>query len=72
MALVDVEIVGESGVPLTIAKAVVQAARATRARNRRDSYAARDEFWAVFDRDEHPRVPEAVQLCRQADVGIAF
>ncbi|WP_154721630.1 RloB family protein [Ciceribacter sp. T2.26MG-112.2] len=70
--LVDIEIIGGAGVPLTIAKAATLKAQSVRRRNRGQSYASRDEFWAVFDRDEHPNVQEAIDRCHQADVGVAF
>ena len=34
--------------------------------------AARESIDAVFDRDEHPNVPEAISRCRNANVGVAF
>lgn len=70
--VVDIEIIEGAGVPLTIAKKAVQAAQSARRQDRRQSYAKRDEFWAVFDRDEHPNVPEAISRCRDANVGVAF
>jgi hypothetical protein len=70
--LVDVEIIEGAGVPFTIAEKATRAAQEERYRNRRQSYAGRDEFWAVFDRDEHPNVPEAISRCRDANVGVAF
>ena len=71
-AIVDIEIIEGAGVPLTIARQASQAAGEVRHRSRRQSYARRDEFWAVFDRDEHPNVPEAMNRCREAGVGVAF
>ena len=63
------------GVPLTIAKTAVDwAADAglTMRRNRaRDPYAAEDQVWAVFDRDEHPQFEEAVRFCEQNGVHVA-
>ena len=69
---VDIEIIEGAGVPLTIAEKAVQAAQERRCRNRYQSYAKRDEFWAVFDRDTHPNVPDAISRCRDADIGVAF
>jgi hypothetical protein len=70
--VLEIEIIEGAGVPLTIAKKAVGAAQSARARNRRQSYANRDEFWAVFDRDEHPYIPEAISRCSDANVGVAY
>lgn len=69
--LVSVRIGPAKGVPLTL----VQAARAEQRRqsqSRRDSFAARDEVWVVFDMDEHPNVAQAMQEAAQADLRVAF
>ena len=62
------------GVPYTIAEKAVERARelglSPRSRRRQDSFEARDQVWAVFDRDEHPRVNEAVELCRVHGIGV--
>ncbi len=39
-------------------------------RRARNSFEERDEVWAVFDRDEHPRYAEAVGLCENVGVGV--
>lgn len=70
--LVDIEVIKGAGVPFTIAKNAAQAAKSARRQDRHQSYAKRDEFWAVFDRDEHPKVPEAISHCRDAGVKVAF
>jgi RloB-like protein len=70
--VVDIEIIEGAGVPLTIAKKVTAAARLARRRHGRQSYEQNDEFWAVFDRDEHPNVPDAIARCHEANVGVAF
>ena len=62
------------GVPYTIAEKAVERARklglAPGSRRRQDSFEDRDQVWAVFDRDEHPRFNEAVELCRNHGVGV--
>ncbi len=62
------------GVPYTIAEKAVVRARdlglSLRSRRRKDSFEARDQVWAVFDRDEHPRANEAVKLCRVHGIGV--
>lgn len=58
-----------AGVPYTLAQKAVERAREDR--RRVDSYEKRDEIWAVFDRDEHPRYEEAADLCRRHNIGVA-
>jgi hypothetical protein len=70
--IVDVEVIGGAGAPLTIAMKAIEAAKTTRHQNRKISYTNRDEFWAVFDRDEHPNVGDAISRCEAAKVGVAF
>jgi hypothetical protein len=72
-ALIDVEIVDAAGVPTTIAeKACMHAKQIAKARGKRSSFEEGDTVWAVFDRDEHPKVDEVLQKCAGANVGIAF
>ena len=74
-ALIDLEIIPAAGVPYTLAERAVARARALgiagRSRRPRNSYEEKDEVWAVFDRDEHPRYNEAVALCERNRVGAA-
>jgi hypothetical protein len=73
-ALIEIRINKAAGVPYTIAEQAVQLAKETRCANRRrkrDSYEERDQIWAIFDRDEHPRYEEAVALCVASGVHIA-
>ena len=64
------------GVPLTIAKLSAEQANAigkgAKRKRAKQSYQEDDEVWAVFDRDEHPHIDEAKQLCKANNVGIAF
>ena len=73
--LISVDTRGGQGVPYTIAEKAVQQARTlglTRhSQRRRDSYEERDQVWAVFDRDDHPRFEEAVANCETANVRVA-
>jgi hypothetical protein len=63
------------GVPYTIAERASERARelglSPVRRRRRDSYEEKDEIWAVFDRDKHPRINDAVKLCERHHVGVA-
>ncbi len=72
--LISVETHGGVGVPYTIAEEAVERAKALgltlKSRRKKDSYEKRDEVWAVFDRDEHPRFKEAVMKCEEQNVGV--
>lgn len=71
-ALVDVELI-HAGVPMTIAeRACEYAGQLKRSRRRKSSFEEADQIWAVFDRDEHPNVSEALERCRAGNVGVAF
>lgn len=69
------EIFGGIGVPFTIASKAVAKAKQERAvsnARRTDGQRAKDdEVWAVFDRNEHPRYEEAVNLCQAHGVFVA-
>lgn len=72
-ALVDLEIIDAAGVPMTIAERACERAMAMkRVRGRKSSFEEGDQVWAVFDRDEHPKVPDALERCRVGNVGVAF
>ena len=72
--LIAVETHGGVGVPYTIAEKAVERAKALglapRSRRKKDSYEERDQVWAIFDRDEHPRFKEAVMKCEEQNVGV--
>ena len=74
-ALIEIEPHPGVGVPYTIAqRAAERADQLDLGRGRRrpkDSFAERDQVWAVFDRDEHPKYPEAVELCRNRGIRVA-
>ena len=74
-ALIEIEPHPGVGVPYTIAQRAAERAeqlgRGRRRRRRNDSFEAKDQVWAVFDRDEHPKYPEAVELCRNRGIRIA-
>lgn len=73
--LIKVEITGAAGVPYTLAGLAAECARSLGLGSTRkkvlNSFEKGDQVWAVFDRDEHPRFNEAVDLCRRKGVGIA-
>ena len=74
-ALVSIESRRGVGVPITIAQEALEFARseglAQGSRRRRNLFEERDEVWAVFDRDEHERYEEAVNLCEGNGIGVA-
>jgi hypothetical protein len=70
-ALIAIEIVGDAGVPRTIAETAIKHA-AKRGRKKRDSYEENDQVWAVFDRDAHPFVKESVAFCKGKGVKVAL
>lgn len=74
-ALLDIEIVPNAGVPYTQAQQAVSRAKALGlspgSRRKLDSFESKDQVWVVFDRDDHPRHSEAVQLCEAKGIGVA-
>lgn len=71
-ALIDVELIPAVGTPMTIANEAVQRKRDLRRGVRGKSWQLDDEVWAVFDRDEHPNIKEAINMCQGAGVGVAY
>lgn len=72
---VVVDIDHRTGVPQTVAEHAVERAKtigvAPKSRKPKNSFARKDQVWAVFDRDEHPGYREAVALCERSKVGVA-
>jgi hypothetical protein len=62
-----------TGVPMTVVKAAIEE-REMLLKTRRRSKDSFDVFrvWAVFDRDAHPNVPEALALAKENKIDIAF
>lgn len=73
-ALIEVEAIPAAGVPYTLAKAAADKAKSLGlnrgSRRKKNSFEEGDSVWAVFDRDEHPRFEEAVNICHQVGVGV--
>ena len=74
-----IEVRGGVGVPMTVAQQAEAYSRenglapGSRRRKRpKESFEENDQVWAVFDRDDHPRFKEAVELCVRNAVGIAW
>jgi hypothetical protein len=69
--LVRIEIQAAAGVPLTMVRSAVEYRRSKK-RTKRDSFAKNDEVWVVFDRDEHPNVPEAIDMAEANGIKVAY
>ena len=71
--LVKIRFLPITGVPLTVVQAAIEERNELIAERRRskDSF---DVFkvWAVFDKDEHPLVKEALELARENKIEVAF
>ena len=62
-----------TGVPMTVVNAAIKEREILLERKRK----TKDSFeifrvWAVFDRDEHPQVPEALAMARRNSIEVAF
>ena len=68
----DIQITAPAGVPMTIAELAIQKKKSLKRNARGASGQLADEVWAVFDQDDHPQVPQAIALCQNAGVGIAY
>lgn len=71
-SLITIESIEAVGVPMTIARAAAGRKRAVVKMARKQSFEAGDQVWAVFDEDTHPNVKEAIKLCQDAGVEIAY
>ena len=74
-ALLSIEVRAGVGVPWTTAQEARKFAQdeglVKGNRKRRNSFEKYDRVWAVFDRDEHERFEEAVNLCESNGIGVA-
>lgn len=68
---VIVTIAEEHGAPLTLVKLAIETREHERNEERRKRGKARDEYWCVFDRDEHPHFDEAVELAEREGIRLA-
>jgi hypothetical protein len=71
--LVEIEVDDRGGVPKTLVeRTAARKKEAEReARSARDRYLAYDEVWCVFDIDEHPLLPDALQQARDNRIHLA-
>lgn len=72
--LVRIHAIKGAGVPYTLVTEAVRLREALRQRYRksRNSFDSCFRVWAVFDRDEHPRIDEAFEMAKQGGVDVAF
>lgn len=61
-----------SGVPLSLVERAIILKQKNREDAAKDSYLLFDQIWCVFDRDEHPNIPEAKQLAQKHNIKVAF
>lgn len=59
------------GAPMTAVKKAKEQLRVNR-RGERRHYSSQDEVYLVLDRDEHPRIKDALEECRRAEIGLIF
>jgi RloB-like protein len=71
-AMISVEYVAPAGVPLTIKDKVRDRMAELRQEKRHNPSVKADTVWAVFDRDEHPKVAEAITGCEAAGGQVAY
>lgn len=71
-ALIEWELIEAAGTPMTIAQKAIEAKRAIRRTAKGRSWQLDDQVWAVFDQDLHPNVPEAIGVCANAGIGVAY
>ena len=66
--------IAAAGVPLTIVKAAIneKATLVDNHRKNKDSFEGCFKVWAIFDRDIHPNVPQALALARKFGIEVAF
>jgi hypothetical protein len=60
-----------AGVPMSVVDKAIGLLPKKRGK-RVDSFSERDQFWAVFDKDAHPRVDEAINKAEAAGIGIGY
>lgn len=71
---VRIEVVGGVGAPKTIVESARELKRAAekRARREHDENLRYDEVWCVFDVDQHPNLPDAMQMARDNGMELAI
>jgi hypothetical protein len=70
--LVEVEPVAPAGAPLTIVQKAVTRKKELDTKKKINSFDNLYEVWAVFDIDEHPNIPQAIDMARGNKVHTAI
>jgi hypothetical protein len=72
--LVHVEIDKQAGVPMTVVKRAIEmdSQANAEAKQKRNDDLKYDDVWCVFDVDEHPHLPEALELAKKSGVKVAL
>jgi hypothetical protein len=71
-SIIDIDIIPEAGVPYTQAQSAIRVATERGFfKKRKESFERNDQFWVVFDRDDHPRFEESVALCEAKKIHAA-
>jgi hypothetical protein len=65
-------IYGNCGVPKSVVDRAAVLKKENDANNKYQGLSAADTVWAVFDRDDHPNIPEAKEKAATNDINIAF
>jgi RloB-like protein len=71
-ALISIEYVAPAGTPITIKGKVQARMKELQQEQKRNPSAKADTVWAVFDRDEHDYVAEAIAGCESAGARVAY
>ncbi len=71
-ALISIEYVAPAGSPITIKDKVQVRMDALRREQKQNSSAKADTVWAVFDRDKHDKVADAIAGCESAGARVAY
>jgi hypothetical protein len=68
-ALIEIQAIGGAGEPLTLC----QKSHATFRKNsaQTNSFSKNDQYWVVFDRDEHIKFEDALRFCKQKKILVA-
>jgi hypothetical protein len=73
---IDIVIVAAAGVPETVAQKAAKMTKTLNGRGRsagsKSSFEHNDQVWAIFDRDAHPNMARALEICRVHGVGMAY
>lgn len=71
---VKVEVVPQAGVPFTVVEKALEKKEEAEddAKRQKDENLKYDEVWCVFDIDEHPKVPQAIQLAESNNLELAI